>query len=141
MTHYIDTSALVATVVQEAHTQRIRPWLLAQTPGTAFVSDWCHTEVASALALKLRTGALTQEQRAEARTAWERLHAASLPTLAVTSEHFETAAAFASQHDLGLRAGDALHLAIAREGGHTLVTLDTRMALAALELGIPVERV
>ena len=53
--------------------------------------------------------------------------------------HFEKAARFASHHALGLRAGDALHLAIAAGGGHTLVTLDVRMAEAASQLGIPVD--
>lgn len=139
MSFYIDTSAIVATLVVEPHTPRAIAWLHSQAPGIACISDWTHTEVASALSLKLRTGELTPEQRATVRIAWEQLHTASLPTLAVTTAHFEAAGRFVGQHELGLRAGDALHLAIAHVGGMSLVTLDKRMADAALQLGVPVE--
>jgi hypothetical protein len=139
LSFYIDTSALVPALVTEAGTPRVMAWLRGQTPGSIFISDWTHTEIASALSLKVRTREITLELRADARTTWSQLHSANLPTLAVLPEHFETAARFASQHNLGLRAGDALHLAIATAGGHTLVTLDRQMAEAASELGIPVE--
>ncbi|KRC82091.1 type II toxin-antitoxin system VapC family toxin [Sphingomonas sp. Root241] len=139
MSFYLDTSALVCALTREAEAPRVNKWLRAREPATVLISEWTHTEVASALALKLRTGALTLEARAEAASVFAQLAANSLPTLAVTTEHFETAAHFAARHDLGLRAGDALHLAIARQTGLSVVTLDNQMAGAALELGIPVE--
>lgn len=71
--------------------------------------------------------------------AWQTLRRSSLLTLAVTDDHFEIAAEFVTRQELGLRAGDALHLAIARDSGHTLATLDTRMASAAPLLGVSVE--
>jgi uncharacterized protein len=37
---------------------------------------------------------------------------------------------------LGLRGGDALHLAIAAESGAALYTLDRRMVEAGLPLGV-----
>jgi hypothetical protein len=46
---------------------------------------------------------------------------------------------YARRFDLGLRAPDALHLAIARRLDATLVTLDRRLATAARELGVAVE--
>lgn len=141
MSYYLDTSAVVAALVAEPHSPAILDWLAAMEPGTVFISDWSHTEVASALSLKVRTGALTLELRAAATSAWQTMHSHNFPTLAVLPEHFDVAANFASQPDLGLRAGDALHLAIAREGAHNLVTLDHAMADAALQLGVPVERV
>jgi uncharacterized protein len=136
---YADTSALVPLLVTETHTPRVMTWLAKQAPGTIVISDWSHTEVASALSLKLRIGEITLPLRAAAFAAWTRLHTSSLPTLAVTSDHFEVAAGIAARHDLGMRAGDALHLAIALDGGHRLVTFDARMAAAAPVLGIPVE--
>lgn len=139
MTYYIDTSALVATLVVEPHTASVIAWFNTQQPGSVFISDWTHTEIASALSVKVRTAQIKLQVRAAAIAAWQRLHTASLPTLAVVPEHFETAARFAERHDLGVRAGDALHLAIAADGNHTLVTLDRTMADAALQLGIPVE--
>ena len=41
------------------------------------------------------------------------------------------------QHMLGLRAGDALHLATASEHGATVHTLDRRLAEAGPVLGVP----
>ncbi len=139
MSFYIDTSALVAVLTREPATPGVNAWLRGQEPGTIFISDWTHTEVSSALSVKLRSGDITLEARAEALAAFAILTNTSLPTLAVAEDHFEAAARFAAQHELNLRAGDALHLAIASDGGFALVTLDQRMADAALQLGVPVE--
>lgn len=139
MSHYIDSSALVASLVTEPHTPRVMKWLTAQPLGNVFISDWTHTEVASALSLKLRTGQLMPEQRSDALSTWKRLYSASLQTLAIVPQHFELATAFANQHQLGVRSGDALHLAIAASAGFRIVTLDKTMADAAPILGIPVE--
>jgi predicted nucleic acid-binding protein len=139
LTYYIDTSLLVAALVVEPHTSRVLGWLEGLAPGTAFISDWTHVEVESALSLKHRTGVLSLELRSEASLMWRQLHRSGFPTLAVTPDHFESAARMAGQPDLGLRAGDALHVAIARESAYTLVTLDKRMAEAALQIGVPVE--
>jgi predicted nucleic acid-binding protein len=60
----------------------------------------------------------------------------SLVLLPVTSDHFRTAARFADDHALGLRAPDALHLAIAAGHGATLVTLDRRLSAAGKALRV-----
>lgn len=139
MTCYIDTSALVPLLVLEPQTEAVMAWFARQAPGAVLISDWTHTEIASALALKLRTGHLTLDLRADALAAWKQLHTSSLPTLAIIPEHFDAAASFASQHLLGLRAPDALHVAIAASAGARLLTLDQTMANAALQLGVPIE--
>jgi predicted nucleic acid-binding protein len=105
------------------------------------ISDWVVTEVSSALALKLRTGALQLPHRAAALAAFTGLVATSLAVLPVLATHFRTAAHFVDRHDLGLRAGDALHLAVAADHGATLVTLDARLQAAALALGVPIQDV
>jgi uncharacterized protein len=69
LSFYIDTSALVATLVVEPHTDRALAWLGAQQPGSVFISDWVHTEVASALSVKERTGQLSPGLRAAASAA------------------------------------------------------------------------
>ncbi len=46
------------------------------------------------------------------------------------------ASQFADQFALGLRGGDALHLAIAADHGATLCTLDRRLNDAGLALGV-----
>lgn len=139
MSVYLDTSVLVSVLTNEATTPRVNAWLGAQTPGTLFISEWTHTEIANALSLKMRTGEITLALRAAATAGFTTLASSSLPTLAVLSNHFEVAAHLAGQQQLALRAGDALHLAIARDNGHSVATFDQRMADAALQIGVPVE--
>ena len=54
----------------------------------------------------------------------------------VADSHFELTARFCDFADIGLRAGDALHLAIAQDHGATVCTRDKRMAGAGATLGI-----
>lgn len=70
---------------------------------------------------------------------FNRLVIDSFTVLAVTGEQFRAAARFVDQHTLGLRAGDALHLAAASRNGATIHTLDGRLAKAGLALGVPTE--
>jgi predicted nucleic acid-binding protein len=95
------------------------------------------TEFSSALSLKVRVGELTAEQQGRVLAQWAEFRQATL-ILGIDALVFEQAALIANRHALGLRAGDALHLAVASAAGCTLVTLDNRMARAAPELGVPV---
>lgn len=133
---YVDTSVLVATLVKEIHTDRIQHWLAGQDPEELAISDWVVTEFSSALSIKLRTGQIDAQRRASALAAFARLSVNSLNLLAVTATQFRLAARFADQHQTGVRAGDALHLAIAAENGLTLCTLDAKLAQAGLSLGV-----
>jgi predicted nucleic acid-binding protein len=92
--------------------------------------------VSSALSIKIRTGHLSVADRAKALMQFKRLQAESLDTWVVDAAHFRTAARFAAQYELGLRAADALHLAICADFGACLCTLDKRLAEAAQVLGV-----
>jgi predicted nucleic acid-binding protein len=59
-----------------------------------------------------------------------------LAIISVVPESFDRAARIADQYELGIRAADALHLAIAFAYGATLCTLDRRLSAAGPPLGV-----
>jgi predicted nucleic acid-binding protein len=133
---YVDTSVVVAALVPEKSTKRVQKWLAEQDAGGLVVSGWVVTEMSSALAMKVRTRDLTLDQRAQVLTLWRRLLEDSFVIEPVSPTDFEVAAIFLDQSDLGLRAGDALHLAVASARGMTVATLDRLLAKAGPKLGV-----
>lgn len=133
---YLDTSLLVAALTNEDDTGRIQEWLGAQDPDGLAISDWVAAEFSSALSIKLRSGQIKPVHRADALAMFTRLCNDSFDVLQVSRAHFRTAARYADQYALGLRAADALHLAICAEEGAELCTLDRRLGEAGPALGV-----
>jgi len=133
---YVDTSLLVAALTNEHRTAAAQVWLAKQRADTLAISDWVVTEFSSALSIKLRSRQIGLAHRASALAAFARLVADSFTVLPVLGGHFRTASKFADQHTLGLRAGDALHLAIAGDQGATLCSLDKRLVDAGSAIGV-----
>lgn len=133
---YLDTSVLVAALTREAETARIQSWLAAQEPESLTISDWVVTEFSSALSIKLRAGQIEAVHRADALATFARLCADTLTIVPVSRSQFHTAARFADQFALSVRAADALHLAICADHGATLCTLDRRLGEAGAALGV-----
>ncbi len=133
---YVDTSVLVAAVTNEAATTAAQTWLAAQPAGELTISDWVTTEFSSALAIKTRSGYLTISERNRALEAFNSMSDRSLAVAPVLRADFLVAARFADRHDVGIRAGDALHLAVALRIGAVLHTLDHKLADGAGHVGV-----
>jgi uncharacterized protein len=133
---YLDTSVIVSALTLEVHTPRSKHWLTAQAAGILFVSAWVETEFVSALGIKLRSKLITKSDSLTARAAYLRLERDYCSVLPIGENHFKTARDFLSDQNLGLRAADALHLAVAADNGATLCTLDQTLFDAGKALGI-----
>ena len=133
---YLDTSLLVAALTNETETDRVQRWLGREAEDDLVISDWVATEFSSALSIKLRAGHIEPAHRADALAMFARLTTDNFLVVPVSRLQFRTAARFADQHSLSLRAGDALHLAVCADHGATLCTLDRRLSDAGPVLGI-----
>lgn len=125
---YVDTSALVALIVNEPGSAAVAAWYSA-IRSELVSAAWCVTEFGSALGLKQRAAQLDAAQAQSAWARFERLVANDLRLLPVETVDFHRAAMLTLDAPSGIRAGDALHLACAeRAGAKSLVTLDAVMA-------------
>jgi predicted nucleic acid-binding protein len=114
---YLDTTVLLAVLTPEVHTQ-----------------------VATlALGLKVRTGALTNSQADAVLEAYQHTLVPALVMLEIEGRDFRHADACLRSWPSGLRAADALHLAIAVGRGATLSSLDAGLVGAAKGLGLPAQ--
>ncbi|MBD2718848.1 type II toxin-antitoxin system VapC family toxin [Synechococcus sp. FACHB-909] len=112
---YLDTCVVVALLNPEASSPRALEWL-EQCRDTLISSDWLITETHSALGLKQRHHGLSPEARTAA------------------GEHVER---LLQDPALGLRAGDALHLAVALQSRCSqLASFNGLMRQAVAALGL-----
>jgi uncharacterized protein len=137
---YLDTSVLVSSHTNEARTSDMQIWLSLQGTGQLTVSEWAITEFSSALSMKQRSGIITAEFRQAALAQFAQECADTFRVLPISSANYLAAARYCENVELGLRSGDALHLAICAYNRGSLCTLDQRFAKAALAVGVAVVR-
>jgi uncharacterized protein len=134
---YLDTSLLVSVITAERDGPNVEQWLRARASENLLVSDWVVTEFSAALSRKLRARQINLEQRASALAAFSRICAHNATVLGITHAHFLSAGRLADEYEPGIRAGDALHVAICSDYGATLCTLDRRLCEAGPAFGVP----
>lgn len=131
---YVDTSVLVALVLNETRSADILRWYGA-CKDKLVSAVWCVTEFASAIGLKQRTGQITKSDAISARQCFERLCANDLQLLPLEPSIFHQAATLTLDPGTALRAGDSLHLAVALEiKASSIATLDEVLARNAKRL-------
>jgi predicted nucleic acid-binding protein len=134
---YLDTCVLVPLFIPEPATDSVRPWFSRHADADLAVSSWTLTEFASAMGIKVRAEQLQAEQATRACKLLQELAAESLHVLEPKQRDFVKAGEQLAHYELGLRAGDALHLAIAHNHDiDCLYTLDQRFLDAARALHV-----
>lgn len=131
---YLDASALVSLFVADRHTVAIREFLRAEHP-TVGVSDFASAEFASAVARRVRMSWITSAQGGHLLNVHDGWVAANAEPNEVEPAVARVASTFVRRFELGLRAPDALHVAICRRLELPLLTFDERQAAAAERLG------
>ena len=134
---YLDTSVLIALHTREPLTSTLQDWYDDMDSTPVVTAAWTTTEFASALGLKQRTRQMTTRQASIAWQSFVEQCSVALHLIDVERGAFVDAAELVRSDTGGLRAGDALHLAVARRAGIArLASLDLVMSRAARDLGI-----
>ncbi|MDQ3053772.1 MAG: type II toxin-antitoxin system VapC family toxin [Actinomycetota bacterium] len=134
---YLDTSLIVTAFANEQSTLAAQGTRLREANDEPLlISEWVLTETSAALSSKVRARRLSARERGDG-AAFSVMVDATFVVLAVTSADFRSAAELAQDPATGLRAGDALHLAVASAAGATAYTLDRAMMTAGSRLQIP----
>lgn len=132
---YLDTSVLGAIFFREPGAADLVARLESQRKAKLMISAWTLTEMASIGGIKQRTGAIDAETRQQAIANFQRFASMHLVTVEIDPADFRTAAVLI-ESPTALRAGDALHLAIARRLGARIASLDRRLCAATEVLGL-----
>lgn len=134
---YLDTSFLAPLVIAEDTSDAVEAYLLKMAPGDLVTSLWTRVELASLISRKQRMGELSEVQAAGVRAEFTRTLSESFEMLTPSPADYSMAEELLAHHKTGLRAGDALHLAVAsNQGGLEVLTLDQGLIKAAKQLGL-----
>ena len=132
---YLDTSVLGAIFFREAGAANLVARLESQRKAKLMISAWTLTEMASIGGIKQRMGAINADTRQQAIANFQRFASMYLVTVEIDPADFRTAAVLIESPAV-LRAGDALHLAIARRLCAKIASLDHRLCAAIKLLGL-----
>jgi predicted nucleic acid-binding protein len=136
---YCDASALVKLYVSESESGRFNQ--IVEGRDDLLVSDLAITEVVSALSRLLRQGSVTQARiRRVQDDVLERLDDGVYRRLELTRDVHRRAEHFLlSLTETPLRAGDALHLALATSAqAASMASFDVRLRVAARAVGLAI---
>jgi predicted nucleic acid-binding protein len=136
---YFDTSFLVPLVLPEATSARIAAFVGELNSGQFTVSHWTRIEFSSLIAREVRMGGLNAHAATQADARFEAMVDASFTVLLPNADDFTMAKQYLGRFETGLRAGDALHLAIAsNHRADAIYSLDRTFLRAGSKLGLPV---
>ena len=136
---YFDTSFLAPLILEEPTSPAVERFL-AKLPSEALaISHWTRVEFSSLLAREVRMGGMAPSLAQEADDQFEAIIAESFLVLTSTVDDYELAKRYLAAPGIGLRAGDALHLAIAHNHrAEAIYSFDKTLLAAGKTLGLPV---
>ena len=136
---YFDTSFLVPLILPERTSDSITAYLRGLDSDRFATSHWTKVEFSSLIARKVRADGMDIKRAAQADAQFEAMVEGSFLVLLPQALDFNLAKQYLSKYDAGLRAGDALHLAIANNNrAGTIYSLDKTFLRAGNILGLPV---
>lgn len=137
--HCFDTSFLVPLILPEATSGPITGFLEVLPQEDLAVSHWTRVEFSSLLAREVRMGGLDALAARAASSQFDSVIAGSFAVLLPNRLDFDRARDFIGNFESGLRAGDALHLAIAgNRSANAIYSLDKSLIAAGKRIGLPV---
>ena len=135
MTLYLDASVLIPLFIAEARTDEAQTALFGQV---LIVSDLAIVETSSGVARRARMGDISQSEAATVVVSLDIWVTSSAQREILAPGDVRTALSLVWRTDLGLRAPDAMNIAIALRRSAALFTFDFKMAEAARTLGLEV---
>ena len=135
---YLDTSFLVPYFVPEKASRAVEKFLSSIKTEELAISQWTRTEFVSALGIKIRTQRFSENAARRVLAAFDEITGQYFTVIQILERDYLLATEFLLQWSLGLRAGDALHLALAKNhGAKRIYSLDKSLVKAAGRLRIP----
>jgi predicted nucleic acid-binding protein len=139
--NYFDTSFLIPLILPETTSDKVSKFLRNLPAEDLAVSHWTLAEFSSLLAREVRMGSLSANSAREADSRFEAMIDESFAILLPNIDDFRLAKEYLGNYETGLRAGDALHLAIAKNHrAKAIYSLDKTLLKAGKMLRLPVSR-
>jgi predicted nucleic acid-binding protein len=136
---YFDTSFVAPLILQEATSAKVESFVTRLPAGTLAISQLVRVEFSSLLAREVRMGGLDVKTARVADSQFEAIVKESFIVLLPSADDFDLAKEYLGNYRTGLRAGDALHLAVAKNhNGQAIYSLDKTLLRAGKILGLPV---
>ncbi len=136
---YFDTSFLAPLILPEATSDKIAAFVRRLSTEELTVSHWTRVGFSSLIAREVRVGGLDVQAAARADARFEAMVDESFSVLLPNADDFALARRYLGQFETGLRAGDALHLAVASNHRAAVIySLDKTLLKAGKILDLPV---
>ncbi len=134
---YFDTSFLAPLILEEPTSAGIESFIAKLPAGQLYISHWTRVEFSSLISREVRMGGFSEKHALTAIGQFDELVMDSFQVVLPGAADYELAKAYIQRFATQLRAGDALHLAIASNNGvNTFYTLDEGLLAAARPLKI-----